>query len=387
MATTHFSRTVHKQSARKGRSVAGVRYILRQEEQGIGQAKARVQHLDQAPAGGKTREDFVAGRAENLPAWAPDAVTYFSLAEQYERGGHRKAGVVSTEWRFSLPRELSREDQLAAGKDVMQALLGDDHPYVWGMHDKTAMDGGAQPHMHCLWSRRRLDGIDRDPVQFFRQYHGKDPAKGGAQKDPLLGAMGQAKRERQAYTDIMNFYLERAGCAARLDPRKLVERGITRHPEPRLEPFHSNKARYQHEMTGLWQQVLAHRAALFPQRHQEQALAQRYWTRRKEELGIVPGRQIDRDAFVALIAARTQEEARTSRPQRTEEELQTCVLELRAEVARLEAYAAQVEAARTGQAVAPAALVALLAGRGLDEARPRRGFHVTLYDQETTYGR
>jgi hypothetical protein len=188
-------------------------------------AQARVAHLDRQPGGKDQRDDLVYAEARNLPTWAHgDATAFFVAAEKYE-GANR---AVSTEWKFALPRELSRDQQLAAARDFLQSQLGDTHPYVWAMHEPRAADGHPQPHVHCLWSSRTLDGIDRTPAQFFKRYNAAHPDKGGAQKDPALIAYGQAKRERQAYADLVNYHLERAHIDVRLHPGKLRELGINR---------------------------------------------------------------------------------------------------------------------------------------------------------------
>ena len=64
------------------------------------------------------------------------------------------------------------------------------------------------------------------------------------------------RSERQAYSDLMNFHLERAGRAERLHPAQLKERGFDREPEPRVDPSDSNKARYQGIITEKWAEVM-----------------------------------------------------------------------------------------------------------------------------------
>jgi hypothetical protein len=43
-----------------------------------------------------------------------------------------------------------------------------------------AMEQGEQPHAQFKYSGRRMDGIERDPEQFFKRYNAKNPERGGA---------------------------------------------------------------------------------------------------------------------------------------------------------------------------------------------------------------
>jgi hypothetical protein len=303
------------------------------------------------------------------------------MAEQYERA----QGVVSLEWKFSLPRELSREQQLAATHDLIASQFGEAHPYTWAMHEPVAADGRPNPHVHCLWSSRTLDGIERGPEQFFRRYKPEAPECGGARKDPALTAWGQARRERQAYTDVMNFHLERAGVETRLHPARLQDRGIAREPEPRVLPSDSNAARYRQEITEGWARVLAHRQARAPHIDIEQQQAAQAWERRKEALGITDVHRLGRKAFTALIGERTRYEALHPQVPRTEEELKAEACRVQAVIARLEAEVADLGAARQGHKVPLHRIVAALAGRD-DEQAPKRGLHLHLYEEQD-YGR
>ena len=139
MATAHFTRTTYK-SGGQDCAVQRIQYITR--EGPYSPATARIQHQRLEAGTARPREDLVQWEHANLPAWAKDdPVRYFSAAERYE-GANR---VAYTEWRFSLPRELSRVQQVDAARDVLQAAFGDRHPCVWALHDPPATDGGANP--------------------------------------------------------------------------------------------------------------------------------------------------------------------------------------------------------------------------------------------------
>ena len=247
-------------------------------------ADARIQHQGREAGTGIEREDLVYWRARNLPTWAhDDPVRFFSVAEVQERVG----GVAYTEWRFSLPRELTRPQQMAAARALLHEVFGDTHPHVWAVHDPHAADGGRQPHVHVLWSARTLDGIERNPAQFFRRYNAEHPARGGAQKDPAFNHMGAVKASRVLYTDVMNLHLEAAGHTARLHPDRLVDRGIDyRTPEPRLRLTDSNDYKYRGNVTERMQQVFEHRQERQQFVTRESLQTRMYWEGRKAELGM-----------------------------------------------------------------------------------------------------
>jgi hypothetical protein len=229
------------------------------------------------------REDLVHWDARNLPAWATeDPVRYFSAAETHERAN----GVAYEEWKFSLPRELSRDQQFAAARDFLQASFGTRHPYIWALHDPPAADGGSQPHVHVLWSARTLDAYERTPATFFKRYNRAHPERGGAEKSREFSHFGAVKASRTLYCDVMNMRLEQHLEEARLHPDRLTARGFDREPEPRARPSDSNAAKYKHEMTDTWHKVLDHRAQRGQYEGAELADAQRYWEARKQELGI-----------------------------------------------------------------------------------------------------
>src|ERR1043166_5593238 len=111
MAVCTFQRTVYKSGGALARG--RVEYITRTGKyQSPAEARIQPQGLDAGT--GTAREDLVYWRARNLPQWATDdPVRFFSTAEQRERVG----GVAYTEWRFSLPRELTHRQNMALAHD------------------------------------------------------------------------------------------------------------------------------------------------------------------------------------------------------------------------------------------------------------------------------
>jgi MobA/MobL family protein len=285
-----------------------VAYILREDDYAPAQAHLHYLFRESAPT--RQREDLVHKEWHNLPAWAAHSpATFFAAAEQYERAN----GRFATTWEIALPRELPRAAQLETVRAFLQTQFGERQPYAWAMHESPASDGGTNPHVHVLFSSRTLDGVARDASQFFRRYHPEQPAQGGAQKDPWFRERRSVGASRQAWADVANWSLERAGVDARIDPRSLADRGIDRPPEPRVDPYHSTQAKYHHRLTPTWAHTLAAREARTPQHAQEQGHAQAAWEARKQALGLTAA--MPQEAMMLRVTQGMQE-ARATRPER-----------------------------------------------------------------------
>jgi hypothetical protein len=89
-----------------------------------------------------------------------------------------------------------------------------------------------------MYSERRMDGIERDPEQFFKRYNAKNPEKGGAQKASGGKARGEMKDEllatRERWAEVQNRHLHLHGHDVRVDHRSLKDQGIDREPEKHL---------------------------------------------------------------------------------------------------------------------------------------------------------
>lgn len=187
-------------------------------------------------SGSDRYEDLEATSSGNMPKWAEANTAHFwSAADMHERAN----GSAYREIEVALPRELTPSQRRELVEDFVRQELGDKHAYQWAIHTpKAALEGGEQPHAHIMYSERRLDGIERDPEQFFKRYNAKNPERGGAQKASGGKARGEMKDElletRQRWADIQNEHLEQHGHAARVDHRSLADQGIERAPEKHL---------------------------------------------------------------------------------------------------------------------------------------------------------
>jgi len=101
------------------------------------------------------------------------------------------------------PPQLNPEQRQALVQEWIQQEIGEKHPYQFAIHNPRSSGGLDQPHVHLMICERTLDGIGRDPEQFFRRYNPKNPEKGGAKKAI------QVKTEQHVSKNLKSF--ENAG--------------------------------------------------------------------------------------------------------------------------------------------------------------------------------
>lgn len=180
----------------KGKALPHSKYILREDQY--------------APKNNKLEKLESIGHG-NMPAWAEhDPKIFWQMADLHER----KNGSTYREHIISLPRELNESQRLRLVQDWIKQEIGEKYAYSFAIHNPTAMDGKEQPHCHLMFSERLLDGIDRDPEQFFKRYNSKDPEKGGAKKDNtgLLDSVRKTliKEQRNRWEQLCNKHLAKA---------------------------------------------------------------------------------------------------------------------------------------------------------------------------------
>lgn len=253
-----------------------VRYLNRQEE------FSPVRYVERVSDKTKDYNDFVCGDHQHLPAWAQENPGVFFAAAQTHEGPNR---YFAFQVEFSLPRELSYEQQMALRHDLMEATMPD-LPAMWAMHNKQLDSGEMHPHIHVLFSARRVDGIERDPAQTFRRWDRHDPANGGCEKDLFWSKNHAPEQLRQAFADISNYHLERAHVEARVDPRALKRREIQRDAIGRGSdrPDAATLAKEQRQAAQSWEQRKAYRglADVHAIPREEMVLLVRQWTRQYE---------------------------------------------------------------------------------------------------------
>jgi hypothetical protein len=191
----------------------------------------------------ETLERLDATEAGNMPSWAvADPAAFWRTADAHERVN----GTTYREMEIAIPRELSVEDRTALVKAFVAQEIGTAHAYQWAIHTPVmSSDGGEQPHVHLMFSERRIDGIERGPDQYFKRANSKAPERGGAKKGygPRAGETltrqeraEHLKELRGRWGALANDHLERAGQAERIDMRSYADRGIDVAPAARLLP-------------------------------------------------------------------------------------------------------------------------------------------------------
>lgn len=182
-------------------------------------------------------EKLEATEAGNMPAWAQsNPLAFWRAADEHER----KNGTTYREQEIALPRELDAEQRAELVRGWAAQEIGDKHAYQWAIHTPPAADGGAQPHVHLMYSERTRDGIERDPAQYFKRANKKHPERGGCVKANTGKKPAERKAELKAlrgrWEVACNAALERAGRAERIDMRSYAEQGRDEAPEPKQLP-------------------------------------------------------------------------------------------------------------------------------------------------------
>ncbi len=220
------------------RSEAGLKpvasYHIQINTGGKGAAGEHSMYINREGRFTEERYGEVAARGQaNMPEWArEDTSAFWKASDEYERAN----GNTYREYELALPRELSRDQQIALMQRFAESELGTTRPYQWAIHTPMASDGKEQPHVHLMFSDRQLDGIERSPEQFFKRYNAKAPERGGCRKATYGADKEEAARVyegiRERWAKVQNLALEHAGVEARVDHRSLAAQGIrTREPE------------------------------------------------------------------------------------------------------------------------------------------------------------
>lgn len=275
-------------------------------------------------------DDVVAIGSLNMPAWAAHNPEIFWMASDAHE---RDNGSTYREFELALPRELNPAQRIELVEDFISSALGGRHATQWAIHcPAAALDGGDQPHAHIMYSERRLDGIARDPDQFFKRWNGKRPECGGCQKDSA-GTEARLLTTRKLWADIQNAHLARYGHEARVDHRSLIEQG--RHDE--LPEFHLGRHLYDladDQITSL----MGMRTARSDLRAAKSALATVF-----EETGIWDLDSLEYERSAERVR---QEQARRN-IERLEQERIMC--EQREQITALERQQAEIESSHQGK--------------------------------------
>jgi ATP-dependent exoDNAse (exonuclease V) alpha subunit len=192
-----------------------------------------------------TRRSGVEHKAILLPGDAPtwcNGLNRETLWNKVEAGEKRKDAQTARELRIMIPRELAPDQRIAVVSDyltrsfVSKGMVAD---VAW--HNKQASDGQEQPHAHVLLTMRPLTETGFGP----KSRHDWVPDPEGRSHEDGRPVMVVSNRDswnspdyfeqcRVDWENIANAALEKAGSAERIDRRSLLERGLSRLPEPAL---------------------------------------------------------------------------------------------------------------------------------------------------------
>jgi hypothetical protein len=184
--------------------------------------------------GASKYEDIEYCASANMPAWAAHKTSEFwKAADEFERAN----GATYREIEIALPRELTPAQRRELVEDFIKQEIGEGHAYTFAIHiPKAALEKGEQPHAHIMYSERTIDGISRDPEQYFKRYNAKNPERGGCKKNSA-GTEERLLATRARWATIQNQHLAQHGHADRVDHRSLKDQGIDRRPEKHLGPL------------------------------------------------------------------------------------------------------------------------------------------------------
>ncbi len=251
MPSFHFTQRI----GHAGKGASHAAYILRTGSYAAGAAR------------GKTLEDFEEGGSGKIPAWAIGNPEFFWLEADRREVATGKAcrpllvdgrperddegkvirvlqknrGQVYLEIEVALPRELNKAQRKRLVLEYIDLEIGDRHAYTWAIHlTSAAIEGGPQPHLHLMFSERLIDGIARDPGQYFCRFRPKNPSLGGCKKTnsgkKIEAIKAELLQRRERWATLQNAHLAQAGCDDRVDHRSNEARGIRRAPEVHLGP-------------------------------------------------------------------------------------------------------------------------------------------------------
>lgn len=154
-------------------------------------------------------DDFLFGQNVNMPDFASeDPKLFWESCENYERANANTFRTID----FSLPTELSDEENIELAARFAEELFGDKFVYSMAVHSKPSGVQSIQNiHCHIMFSERKLDGIERDSKEFFKRFNRKNPQLGGCEKTDEWTAYSKLYYIRQTWERIANEKLQEKG--------------------------------------------------------------------------------------------------------------------------------------------------------------------------------
>lgn len=134
----------------------------------IGTSGKMIPHFEYIKREGKfsvKNEDLVCTNSGNIPIWAENDRDFWTACAIYDKRSYR-------ELEFSLPNELSREEQVRLVDEFIREIIPD-NPYTYAIHEvESSIYGEKNPHCHLIFSERLLDDRSKDiktKEEFFKR--------------------------------------------------------------------------------------------------------------------------------------------------------------------------------------------------------------------------
>ena len=161
---------------------------------------------------------------DDAPAWASNRQALWNKVEQAEK---RKDARLARDIIAALPRDLSREQQIALVNEfVRQEFTNQGMVADVNIHEKDASDGGRNPHVHIMLTTRNLDG-DGFASKKEKSWDGEFKGYG-------FGKGETVEHWRAAFEKLSNEYLEDAGADSRVSLKSYHAQGIDKIPQKHL---------------------------------------------------------------------------------------------------------------------------------------------------------
>lgn len=147
-------------------------------------------------------DDIIYGENINMPSFSQDDPRYFwECAEVYEDVNANLFRTID----FSLPYELSDEENIELAKKFAKELFGESYVYSLAIHSKPSTDEDKRNiHCHIMFYERELDGIERKEECFFKKANSKNPSLGGAKRNREWHKYSKLYYIRQTLESMMN---------------------------------------------------------------------------------------------------------------------------------------------------------------------------------------
>ena len=147
-------------------------------------------------------DDIIYGENVNMPSFSQENPRYFwECDEVYEDVNANLFRTID----FSLPYELSDEENIELAKKFAKELFGESYVYSLAIHSKPSTDEDKRNiHCHIMFYERELDGIERKEECFFKKANSKNPSLGGAKKNVEWKQYKKLYYIRQTLETMMN---------------------------------------------------------------------------------------------------------------------------------------------------------------------------------------